>query len=153
MKKLLALTFLSLAACPKEEVDDTSPVEDTSVSEPTCEEQVFSGTYQVLASDDHLKHAFTVLEGTATVRAELVWEDPAWGFDLDLGTGTCPHSGTTWLHVEGAGSPVVGEVIAADYEDGLATGPWFAHIALQPGDHAVGDTAEYTLTVSLCPEA
>lgn len=150
MTRLASLALLLLTACPKEEEN----VEDSNnppASEVICEEEVFEGTYEILTTDAHIKHSFTVTEEVDHVEMEMTWADPAWNFEVAIGLGTCPDHGTTLYTVSSDESPLTGTLNAYEIDGGMPTGAWFAHVALVGNAHEVGESMDYTLTVRLCP--
>lgn len=159
---VLLVLGCSLLACdedtgdPKDTADTgTAPTED-------CETVEFddgsSGTYVVDSSaDDHVKHHWYMPEGVDHLVVTGTWdteEDDSWVFELAVGTGTCPHSGTEYGGTEGSGGELVVELYPSDVEEGAETftadEKWFAHFGLVDQTHSDGDTTDYAFDVQAC---
>jgi len=136
--------------------DDDSEAEDcwTMMLTPSGE----GCTYNYSSTEDsHLKHNFTMPEDIVHVITTLTWENPRadWQFALDVGEGTCPHSGTTWLGNYGSEGEVVVDLHPEDLPDAPEVFPAganiFNHIALiNEVDHVTGDQCDYDLIVEVC---
>lgn len=93
--------------------------------------------------DIDLKYHFEMPAGVSATLAALQWTRTEWPFELAVGTGTCPHSGTTFALGETDGGQVILRHAAADLQQS-AYDPltWFVHLApgadLNLGAH-VGD--------------
>jgi hypothetical protein len=80
--------------------------------------------------DLDLKFHFNMPAGVTSMMAALQWSQADWPFDLHVGTGECPHSGTTVVETTGEGGQVVlehdaSELSLAEY----AQVGWFVHMA------------------------
>jgi len=102
---------------------------------------------QVLDTDE--KHHWDMPPETVKVKATLTWEDTSWELDFAIGTGECPHSGTTLASAaDSSGS------ITLEYEadgEALEEGQWFAHVAAPDADSHRGESVSYSIDVELFP--
>ena len=136
--------------------DDSMPAEDcwTQVLSPSGDD----GTYTFDPTvDHHMKHNFTMQEDIVHMIATMTWTEDRgdWQFGVDVGEGTCPHSGTTWLGDFGNEGEIVVDVRASDLAGSPDTFPVganvFNHIQLiNETDHTTGDSVGYDLVVEVC---
>lgn len=161
MTRLITATAaLLLCACPEEEPTDSGAADtgDTGAPEEECVEVDFtdgsSGTYTIdSASDDHVKHHFDMPEGTTRLEATATWSETEWEMALDVGTGMCPHSGTSHVQVAGAGGELTAEVQASDLglEAFAPDETWFLHLGEDmPVDPDDGSTSDYAVSALAC---
>jgi len=77
------------------------------------------------------------------------WEgsdpDSAWELGLDLGTGTCPHSGVLLAFSDHEGEEGFVELEYEDAGNALPTGKWFAHLRFTDGLDHKGETVTMIL--------
>lgn len=159
-----SILVFALVGCPPDEektddsateTGDTGPVDDGCTAFELNEGS--TGTYTVnSAGDDHVKHHFDMPEGIARVKATVTWTT-GWNMVWELGTGWCPHSGTSLCEVSGSEGTLSLDVTATDLvgtDTFTADDQWFAHLGLDmmvgPED---GETADYTMAVEVCPAA
>lgn len=92
-----------------------------------------SGTMTIVAdADNHLPFHWTMPDGIRQIIGVLFWDNARFQMRLDVGTGTCPHSGqlaATSDPEDGKSSPVV--TVFPDAKSGTLTSDiqWFAHAA------------------------
>jgi hypothetical protein len=136
--------------------DDDSQAEDcwTQVLSPAGEGCTY--TYSSTL-DDHLKHNFTMPDDIVHVIATLTWQNARadWQFAVDVGEGTCPDSGTTWLGNYGHEGEVIVDLRPSDLPGAPEVFPaganTFTHIGLiNEVDHVDGDECGYDVTVEVC---
>lgn len=79
--------------------------------------------------DQHLKYHWDMPDGVKQVIGVLSWDKPGYELELALGTGTCPHSGTTAVKQTAKVSPAVATF--GDGKQALTKVQWFAHVDLK----------------------
>ena len=99
----------------------------------------------------HVKHHWTTGEnGASRVISLLQWDlpegDEVWEFMIEVGSGFCPHTGTTYAESETLGeSPM--EFDAQPEEGFPASTQLFVHVSpMNPYDH-LGGTLPYSVRV------
>ena len=170
------LLIAGLVACGEEEdenppgdttdtpVDTNDPIdtgETGDTGEPAANEDCqavsfpagSSGTYTVSTGDDHVKHHFYMPADITHLIISPTW-DTDWTMAVDVGVGTCPHSGTSYLSESGESGMVI-DVYAADlsqygYGDSFTENEqWFVHLGVA-SSVSTGDTADYEIEVQAC---
>ncbi len=176
MGRILGLTALvaafSLLGCDTAGDDDDDAVDDDAVDDDSstgddddaeatedCVTADLSpageATFEYSAGESDMRHSFTLPAGIDHVVATMTWtSDDDWEFALDVGEGTCPDNGTSWVSETAGGGEVVAEAWATDAvgADTFAMGlSGFGHIALaNAADHDEGDAVDYVLDIQLC---
>lgn len=155
---LLSVLALALAGCGKEDTEDTEDTTDTQDTQDTQDTEDSSvqididETYVILDGEDHQKNAFDMPEGIGSLTATMTWSDAAWAFALDLGEGTCPHSGTTYVSGSGDAGEIILTLDASELDaETLPAGAWFSHVGVSSTDHDLGDTEDYSIHIELFP--
>lgn len=84
--------------------------------------------------DLDVKFHFNMPAGVTSMMAALQWSQTGWPFDLHVGTGECPHSGTTIADTSGEGGQAILEHSATELSlteyDQVG---WFIHMAYGVG--------------------
>ena len=136
---------------------DTGETGDTGETAPTedCQDVNFpagsSGSYTVCTGDDLVKHHFYMPADTTHLVVTSTW-DTDWVMAADVGVGTCPHQGTSYIS-ESGNSGLTIDLYAADvdeYGDSFVENEqWFVHLGVESGA-SNGDTADYDIAVQAC---
>jgi len=133
---------------------DAAPTEAACAAVPFLNEQ--SGTYTVNdGGEHHVKHHFSMPEGTRNLQVIGQWDEADWGMDLAIGIGGCPHRGKTMATTAGSGGELKIELAAAELEGApeafVAGDKWFAHFGLDMEEPpADGSTSGYAFEVLAC---
>lgn len=96
--------------------------------------------------DNHIKHHWEMPVGIKKVVGILAWDNAEFKMKFDIGTGNCPHSGTTAAFIESDTSPVILEF---DAGGALTTGQWFAHTGAINEADLGGKTTQVSFDVFL----
>jgi hypothetical protein len=98
------------------------------------------------ALDSHVKFHWNMTDGFKQVIGILWWDNARFKMRLDLGTGTCPHSGELAATNEADKSPVV--TVFPDAPSGNLTAcQWFAHAACTNEPDLEGKSSELKVEV------
>lgn len=107
-----------------------------------------SGTMTIQTGvDNHLKYHWIMPDSIKQVIAVVFWKDTGYKMELAVGTGGCPHSGTTALSVKGDASPL--HLVFGDGKSNLTVCQWFAHAGATNESELVGKSTVLTFEVYL----
>jgi hypothetical protein len=98
------------------------------------------------AVDSHVKFHWNMTDGFKQVIGILWWDNGRFKMQLDLGTGTCPHSGELAASNSADKSPVV-TVFPETPSGNLTACQWFAHAACTNEPDLEGKSTELKVEV------